>query len=130
MLGKIHALGLICIEILLLSAKASAQSFPWATTISRTGWKVTADSYQAGSEPEKVLDSNTSTIWQTQYSPELASLPHYIQVDSKFELTPGTKLPPLPLQAFFIATNLFHPSESSSQYVLNPESSSAKELRR
>lgn len=58
--------------------QAAAAAFPWATAISRTGWNVTADSYQAGYEPENVIDSNTSSIWQTQDS---AALPHFIQFD-------------------------------------------------
>lgn len=56
-------------------------AFPWATAISRTGWNVTADSYQSGNQPQNVIDGNTSTFWHTQYSPTLAPLPHYIQFD-------------------------------------------------
>ncbi|KAI3329036.1 copper radical oxidase [Xylariaceae sp. AK1471] len=55
--------------------------FPWATTISRTGWTVTADSFQAGNEAAKVIDGNSSTFWHTAYSPTVAPLPHYIQLD-------------------------------------------------
>ena len=40
--------------------------------------------FQVGNEPEKVLDSNSSTIWHTRYTPEIAPLPHYIQLDSRF----------------------------------------------
>ncbi|RYP18718.1 hypothetical protein DL765_003740 [Monosporascus sp. GIB2] len=36
----------------------------------------------AGNEPANVLDGNSATIWHTQYSPSVAPLPHYIQVDS------------------------------------------------
>ncbi|CAJ2500001.1 Uu.00g028540.m01.CDS01 [Anthostomella pinea] len=68
------------LAILVFSTLASAQ-FPWASTIPRTGWTVTADSYQAGNEPAKALDGNSSTFWHTQYSPSDAPLPHYIQVD-------------------------------------------------
>ncbi|KAK7748507.1 hypothetical protein SLS62_008547 [Diatrype stigma] len=82
MLWNFQVPGLACAGIILLSAtRTSAQSFPWATAIPRTQWTVTADSLQAGNEPENVLDGNTSTIWHTQYSPTLAPLPHYIQVD-------------------------------------------------
>ncbi|RYP90595.1 hypothetical protein DL770_003262 [Monosporascus sp. CRB-9-2] len=81
MLCNIRAFGLICVEVFLLSARVSAQSFPWARTIPRAGWTVTADSYQAGNEPANVLDGNSSTIWHTQYTPSVAPLPHYIQVD-------------------------------------------------
>ena len=84
MFYNIRALGLACVHALAFSATASAQSFPWATPIPRTGWTVTADSFQVGNEPEKVLDSNSSTIWHTRYTPEIAPLPHYIQLDSRF----------------------------------------------
>ncbi|KAI8635328.1 hypothetical protein F5Y19DRAFT_482569 [Xylariaceae sp. FL1651] len=57
--------------------------FPWATPISRTGWTVTADSFQTGNEPAKAIDGNTSTFWHTAYSPTVAPLPHYIQLDMK-----------------------------------------------
>ncbi|RYP56446.1 hypothetical protein DL771_011765 [Monosporascus sp. 5C6A] len=83
MLCNIRAFGLVCVGVFLLSARASAQSFPWARTIPRAGWTVTADSYQAGNEPANVLDGNSSTIWHTQYSPSVAPLPHYLQVDMR-----------------------------------------------
>ena len=84
MLRDIRAIGLACAYVLALCTRASAQSFPWAKTIPRTGWTVTADSFQVGNEPENVLDGDTSTIWHTKYTPDIASLPHYIQIDSKF----------------------------------------------
>lgn len=68
----------ICCLILSNSVLAA---FPWATVIPRTGWNVSADSYQSGNQPQNVLDGNASTFWHTQYSPNLASLPHYIQFD-------------------------------------------------
>ncbi|KAI0404208.1 hypothetical protein F4802DRAFT_259390 [Xylaria palmicola] len=58
----------------------SAQ-FSWATTIPRTGWTVTADSFQPGNEPARAIDGNGSTFWHTAYTPTIAPLPHYIQVD-------------------------------------------------
>ncbi|KAI1357064.1 hypothetical protein F5Y01DRAFT_321375 [Xylaria sp. FL0043] len=57
--------------------------FPWATAISRNGWTVTADSSQPGNEAAKAIDGNSSTFWHTAYSPTIAPLPHYIQVDMK-----------------------------------------------
>ncbi|KAI0425356.1 hypothetical protein F5Y09DRAFT_352335 [Xylaria sp. FL1042] len=57
--------------------------FPWATAIPRTGWTVTADSSQPGNEAVKAIDGNSSTFWHTAYSPTIAPLPHYIQVDMK-----------------------------------------------
>ena len=84
MLCASRALGLTYLYILARCARASAQSFPWASTIPRTGWTVTADSFQAGNEPQNVLDGDSSTIWHTRYTPEIAPLPHYIQLDSRF----------------------------------------------
>ncbi|KAI0191833.1 bleached galactose oxidase [Xylaria flabelliformis] len=57
--------------------------FPWATAISRTGWTVTADSFQPGNEAVKAIDGNSSTFWHSAYSPTIAPLPHYIQLDMK-----------------------------------------------
>ncbi|KAI9845578.1 MAG: hypothetical protein M1837_004675 [Sclerophora amabilis] len=47
----------------------------------RTGWTATANSFQSGNEPAKVLDG-TNTIWHSQYSPN-APLPHNIVIDMK-----------------------------------------------
>ncbi|KAI1734497.1 hypothetical protein F4680DRAFT_340707 [Xylaria scruposa] len=57
--------------------------FPWATAIPRTGWTVTADSFQPGNEAVKAIDGNSSTFWHSAYSPTVAPLPHYIQLDMK-----------------------------------------------
>ncbi|KAH8159742.1 hypothetical protein CIB48_g8500 [Xylaria polymorpha] len=57
--------------------------FPWATAISRTGWTVTADSFQPGNEAAKAIDGNGSTFWHSAYSPTIAPLPHFIQLDMK-----------------------------------------------
>ncbi|KAI0548283.1 hypothetical protein F4679DRAFT_551254 [Xylaria curta] len=57
--------------------------FPWATAIPRTGWTVTADSFQPGNEAVKAIDGNSSTFWHSAYSPTIAPLPHYIQLDMK-----------------------------------------------
>lgn len=65
----------------MISSNSVLAAFPWATAISRIGWNVTADSYQSGNQPQNVIDGNTSTFWHTQYSPTLATLPHYIQFD-------------------------------------------------
>ncbi|KAJ3563332.1 hypothetical protein NPX13_g8239 [Xylaria arbuscula] len=61
---------------------ASAQ-FPWAKPISRSGWTVQADSAQPGNEAAKAIDGNSSTFWHSAYSPTIAPLPHYFQVDMK-----------------------------------------------
>ncbi|KAL8961406.1 MAG: hypothetical protein Q9193_002036 [Seirophora villosa] len=49
----------------------------------RTGWTVTADSFQSGNEARNVLDGNTGSIWHTQYTPSNAALPHAITIDMK-----------------------------------------------
>ena len=49
----------------------------------RTGWTATADSYQAGNEPQRVLDGDTGTLWHTQYTPNSPHPPHYITIDMK-----------------------------------------------
>jgi galactose oxidase len=50
------------------------------TTLPRTGWIATADSYQAGNEPGDALDGNTGTFWHSQWDP-LVALPHMFTVD-------------------------------------------------
>ncbi|KAI0909712.1 hypothetical protein F4823DRAFT_562647 [Ustulina deusta] len=57
--------------------------FPWATAIPQTGWTVTSDSFQPGNEAAKAIDGNGSTFWHSAYSPTIAPLPHYIQLDMK-----------------------------------------------
>ncbi len=49
----------------------------------RTGWTVSADSWQGGNEPEKVLDGNQNTFWHTQWNPNNAPMPHQITIDMK-----------------------------------------------
>lgn len=53
------------------------------TALDRTGWTVVADSYQAGNEPTKVLDGNSTTFWHTQFNPNNPALPHTITIDMK-----------------------------------------------
>ncbi|KAI1322258.1 hypothetical protein F5Y16DRAFT_49826 [Xylariaceae sp. FL0255] len=72
---------LLCITISSSFTPLVSAQYAWGTPISRTGWNVTADSYQPGNEPINVLDGNSSTFWHTQYTPTVASLPHYIQFD-------------------------------------------------
>ncbi|KAI1850717.1 hypothetical protein JX265_004427 [Neoarthrinium moseri] len=68
-------------SLLLLPLAVAQQNFDWGKAISRTGWNVTADSFQTGNEAAKAIDGNTSTFWHTQYGDSVAPLPHYIQVD-------------------------------------------------
>ncbi|KAI5922642.1 galactose Oxidase, W290h mutant [Camillea tinctor] len=73
----------LCLQtILTLSQFVSAQ-YSWASSIDRTGWTATADSYQEGYEPAKVLDGDPQTIWHTPWNPTNKSLPHWIQIDMK-----------------------------------------------
>lgn len=75
--------GLLYMSISQLFFTLVTAQFPWATAINRTGWAVTADSFQTGNEAAKAIDGNASTFWHTAYSPTIAPLPHYIQVDMK-----------------------------------------------
>ena len=49
--------------------------------IDRTGWTVTADSFQPGNEPGNILDGNTTTIWHTEWTPINVELPHNLTID-------------------------------------------------
>ncbi|KAL8912610.1 MAG: hypothetical protein Q9171_002412 [Xanthocarpia ochracea] len=53
------------------------------TQLDRAGWTVTADSFQPGCEPQKVLDGTGGTWWETQFNPTMAPLPHNIVIDMK-----------------------------------------------
>ena len=52
-----------------------------ASQTPRTGWTVTADSYELGNEPDRVLDSDTTTFWHSRYSPTTIPLPHNITIN-------------------------------------------------
>ena len=52
-----------------------------AGSISSAGWTAIADSAQAGNPASNVLDGDNTTIWHTEYSPDLAALPHEITLD-------------------------------------------------
>ncbi|KAL8860161.1 MAG: hypothetical protein Q9178_003425 [Gyalolechia marmorata] len=56
-----------------------------ASQIDRTGWTVTVDSFQTGTNNEaaKAIDGNTGTIWHTQWMPNTVALPHTITLDMK-----------------------------------------------
>ena len=49
--------------------------------IDRTGWTVTADSFQPGNEPANILDGSTTSIWHTEWTPTNVPLPHNITID-------------------------------------------------
>jgi galactose oxidase len=80
MLFSPKGFGLVCLNAILFSTQAAAQ-YPWAQAISRSGWVASANSFQAGNEAARAIDGNTSTFWHSQYTPSVAPLPHYIQVD-------------------------------------------------
>ena len=42
-----------------------------STSIPKTNWVATADSYQPGFPPSNVLDASLSTFWHTTYTPGL-----------------------------------------------------------
>ena len=52
-------------------------TLPW------TGWTASADSVQAGSEANKVFDSNPGSLWHTLWSPQAARMPHNLIIDMK-----------------------------------------------
>ena len=53
------------------------------TQIARTGWTVTADSFQPGNEVANTIDGNTGTFWHTEFNPVNTPLPHNITIDMK-----------------------------------------------
>lgn len=53
------------------------------TQLDRSGWTVTADSFQPGCEPENVLDGTGSTWWESAFIPTITPLPHNITIDMK-----------------------------------------------
>jgi galactose oxidase len=59
---------------------SSQSTFPWASLISRDGWRVKADSEQPGHEARNAIDSDPNTLWHTKWGPD-DPLPHWIQVD-------------------------------------------------
>ena len=53
--------------------------------IDRTGWTITADSFQTGTgnEPAKAIDSDRASIFHTQWMPVNVPLPHNLTIDMK-----------------------------------------------
>jgi galactose oxidase len=49
--------------------------------VDRTAWTATADSFQVGNEPSKVLDGNAASFWHSRYDPTLDTLPNWILID-------------------------------------------------
>ena len=51
--------------------------------IDRTGWQITADSFQPGNEPTNAIDASTTSIFHTQWTPVNVPLPHNLTIDMK-----------------------------------------------
>ncbi len=49
--------------------------------LSRTGWQATADSQEAGNAVANAIDSNTATIWHTQWQAANPPPPHWIVIN-------------------------------------------------
>ena len=68
-----------------------------ALQINRTGWTLTVDSFQTGTNNEaaKLLDGDTGTFWHTQWMPSAVPLPHTVTLDMKksFNVNGLTYLP-------------------------------------
>ncbi|KAE8361334.1 galactose oxidase [Aspergillus caelatus] len=54
-----------------------------ATSIPRTGWTVSVDSFQVGYEAEKMLDGDPKSFWHTQWTLSNMLLPHKVTIDMK-----------------------------------------------
>lgn len=51
--------------------------------IDRTGWTVTADSFEPGFDAAKVIDGGLNTFWQTRINPTASAYPHNLLIDMK-----------------------------------------------
>ena len=63
--------------------------------VDRSAWTVKADSSQTGYSPQYAIDSNTSTIWESEQTPVLTQYPHNLTIDMKqnYFVTGVTYLP-------------------------------------
>jgi large repetitive protein len=50
-------------------------------TVSRSGWVVTADSFEVGEGPARIIDGNPETQWHTQWQSAAPTHPHWVVVD-------------------------------------------------
>jgi galactose oxidase len=77
-MAKINVLALVT-GVLFATVVSSA-----SVAINRDGWSATADSFELGSEPAKVLDGNASSLWHSRFTPAPAdTLPNWIIIDMK-----------------------------------------------
>ena len=51
--------------------------------IDRTGWQITADSFQPGNEPANAIDASTTSIFHTEWTPVNVPFPHNLTIDMK-----------------------------------------------
>lgn len=88
--GGLSTEGVATLDGLSLDAIAEGRSAEStvSTSIPKTNWVATADSYQPGFPPSNVLDANLDTFWHTTYTPGLppsamsgAPLPHTLTID-------------------------------------------------
>ena len=63
------------------AAPAAEEVMASDASISQAGWTVTADSAQDGNPPQNAIDGDNTTIWHTEYSPDLAALPHTFTIN-------------------------------------------------
>lgn len=71
--GGLSTEGVATLDGLQLNAIAEGRSAEAliSTSIPKTNWTATADSYQPGHPPSNVLDDNLNTFWHTTYTPGL-----------------------------------------------------------
>lgn len=69
--GGLFTEGIATLDGLSLDAIAEGRSAEAliATSIPKTNWVATADTYQPGFPPSNVLDDNLNTFWHTTYTP-------------------------------------------------------------
>lgn len=59
----------------------SAVAFASGSSIPKSSWVITADSFQAGNPPAAAFDDNSATFFHSEYTPALVQLPHAIVID-------------------------------------------------
>ena len=66
-----------------LMPQGRAALAPNAVKVNQNGWTATADSWQAGNEPQKAIDGDPNSMWHTQWGADGAPLPHTLTIDMK-----------------------------------------------
>lgn len=57
-------------------------SLEYESKIEKIGGSISVSSFQKGMEKENMLDGSKRTFWHTQFSPKLASPPHYVIIEN------------------------------------------------